>query len=72
MPAASSYEKYFAEQIQGKDAVLIGPGIPADSDKLGVMIRVAAQTAPVSKSSSARANATVFTDILNILGSSSK
>ena len=46
MPAANSYEKYFSEQIQGKDAVLIGPGIPPESEKLGIMIRIAAQLAP--------------------------
>ena len=43
---AASYEKYFADQIRGKDAVLVGPGIPTDSEKLGYMIRIAAQLAP--------------------------
>ena len=42
----SAFARWFAEQLTGKDACLIGPGIPPDSEKLGVMLRIAAEHAP--------------------------
>ena len=42
----AAFAKWFTEQLTGKDACLIGPGIPPDSAKLGIMIRIAAENAP--------------------------
>ena len=42
----SKFDVFFTEKLSGKDACLIGPGIPASSDTLGAMIRIAAGRAP--------------------------
>ena len=40
------FDEFFTEALSGKNACLIGPGIPASSDTLGAMIRIAAGRAP--------------------------
>ncbi|MBO4473349.1 MAG: NAD(P)H-hydrate dehydratase [Clostridiales bacterium] len=40
------FAKWFTRQLSEKDAVLIGPGIPPESERLGIMIRIAAEHAP--------------------------
>ena len=42
----SPFAQWFAEQLTGKEACLIGPGIPPSSKKLNMMIRIAAEHAP--------------------------
>ncbi len=42
----SGFDEFFTEALSGKDACLIGPGIPASADTLGTMIRIAAGRAP--------------------------
>jgi len=42
----TGFEDFFTDVTSGKDACLIGPGIPASSETLGTMIRIAAQKAP--------------------------
>ena len=42
---AAPFAKWFARQLSEKDAVLIGPGIPPESERLGIMIRIAAEHA---------------------------
>ena len=39
----STYINWFSDQLPEKNSCLIGPGIPPTSDKLGIMIRLAAK-----------------------------
>lgn len=44
--ANGGFSSFFTDALSGKDACLIGPGIPAVSEKLGTMIRIASEKAP--------------------------
>ena len=44
-PAKPGFDAFYSEQLYGKDACLIGPGIPTSSDKIDSMLRIAAKEA---------------------------